>query len=176
MKDHDLRLLMSWENRNTLLPNKNYNSVIEQRDTFGCVIPNYNYKIEFFTTNGKILLPIDYFFIVKKQMQKEVLHLRQYKTLEKLKNAGIWHGMIQWCILYVKSCPISNRNKKLTKKAKAKLEQYHSGFHMERVHMDMNSRITSDYQKKKRKQIPVNDYWPVYKKVGMFPVIHRQQT
>jgi hypothetical protein len=81
-------------------------------------------------------------------MQKEVLHgchdiimaghLGQYKAIEKLKEAVIWHGMTQDCILYVKSCSTCNKNKKKTgKKAKAKLEQYHSEFPMERVHMDI---------------------------------------
>ena len=68
-------------------------------------------------------------------MQKEVLDLGQYKTLEKLKKTGIWHGMIQYCISYVKSCPICNKNP--TKKAKAKLGQYHFGVPMERAHMDI---------------------------------------
>ena len=80
-------------------------------------------------------------------MQKEVLHgchdiimaghLGQYKAIEKLKEAVIWHGMTQDCILYVKSCSTCNKNTKPTKKAKAKLEQYHYGVPMERVHMDI---------------------------------------
>ena len=59
-------------------------------------------------------------------MQKEVLHgchdiimaghLGQCKAIEKLKEAVIWHGMTQDCILYVKSCSTCNKNK--TKQAK----------------------------------------------------------
>ena len=64
-------------------------------------------------------------------------HLGQYKTLEKLKKTVIWHGMTRDCVLYVKSCPVCNRNKKPTQKARAKLEQCHAGVPMERVHMDI---------------------------------------
>lgn len=72
-------------------------------------------------------------FIVPKQLHSEVMHgchdirmaghIGQYKTLEKLKKTVIWHGMTRDCVLYVKSCPVCNRNKKPTQKARAKLEQ-----------------------------------------------------
>lgn len=86
-------------------------------------------------------------FMAPKQMQPEILHychdirmsghMGQYKTLEKVKNMAIWYGMTQDCKLYVQSCQVCNKNKKLTRKARAGLEQYHAGVPMERVHMDI---------------------------------------
>ena len=45
--------------------------------------------------------------------------------------------MTQDTKLYVKSCSVCNKNKKPTKTPRAMLEQYHAGFPMERVHMDI---------------------------------------
>jgi len=64
-------------------------------------------------------------------------HLGQDKTLSKLKKVAYWHGMSTDCKLYVKTCPICNRQKKANKKAKADLGQYHSGVPFERIHMDI---------------------------------------
>ncbi|VDI28662.1 Hypothetical predicted protein, partial [Mytilus galloprovincialis] len=86
-------------------------------------------------------------FMTPKQMQKELLHgchdvvssghMGQYKTLEKLKQIAVWLNMTQSCKLYVKSCTTCNLNKKSTRTARSKLGQYHAGFPMERVHMDI---------------------------------------
>ncbi|VDI50565.1 Hypothetical predicted protein [Mytilus galloprovincialis] len=86
-------------------------------------------------------------FMTPKQMQKELLHgchdvvssghMGQYKTLEKLKQIAVWLNMTQSRKLYVKSCTTCNLNKKSTRTARSKLGQYHAGFPMERVHMDI---------------------------------------
>jgi hypothetical protein len=64
-------------------------------------------------------------------------HLGQDKTLSKLKKVAHWHGMSTDCKLYVKTCHICNRQKKVNKKEKADLGQHHSGVPFERIHMDI---------------------------------------
>ena len=64
-------------------------------------------------------------------------HLGQDKTLSKLKKVDHWHGMSTDCKLYVKTCHICNRQKKVNKKEKADLGQHHSGVPFERIHMDI---------------------------------------
>lgn len=125
MKDQDLRLLISWikqkytpSKQELQLSNRTVrhfwmcNTQLQLRNGI------LYYKWED-PVNPRLLL------LVPKQMQKEVLygchdirmagHLGQYKTLEKLKEAVIWHGMTQDCILYVKSCSTCNKNKKKNK-------------------------------------------------------------
>ena len=62
-------------------------------------------------------------------------HLGQFKTLEKLRQSVIWSNMTRDSKLHVKTCAVCNKQKKPTRSAKAKLEQYHAGFPMERIHM-----------------------------------------
>ena len=64
-------------------------------------------------------------------------HLGQYKTLEKLRQSVIWYNMTRDSKLHAKTCAVCNKQKKPTRSAKAKLEQYHAGFQMERIHMDI---------------------------------------
>ena len=64
-------------------------------------------------------------------------HLEQYKTLEKLRQSVIWYNMTRDSKLHVKPCAVCNKQKKPTRSAKAKLEQYHVGFPMEKIHMDI---------------------------------------
>ena len=64
-------------------------------------------------------------------------HLRQDKTLAKLRRLAFWHGMVTDCKVYVNSCAICNRQKKPCKKAKAVLGQYHAGSPFERLHIDL---------------------------------------
>ena len=62
-------------------------------------------------------------------------HLGQYKTLEKLRQSVIWYNMTRDSKLHAKTCAVCNKQKKPIRSAKAKLEQYHAGFLMERIHM-----------------------------------------
>lgn len=62
-------------------------------------------------------------------------HLGQFKTLEKLRQSVIWSNMTRDSKLHVKTCAVCNKQKKPTRSVKAKLEQYHAGFPMERIHM-----------------------------------------
>ena len=58
--------------------------------------------------------------LAPRQMQKKYMHdyhdtradghLRQYKTLEKLRQSVIWYNMTQNSKLHVKACAINRRN------------------------------------------------------------------
>jgi len=147
MKDPDLKVLMSWiEQKCTPSKQELQLSSNTVRHFWMC---NTQLQLQNGVLYYKWEDPVTprLLFIVPKQLQSEVMHgchdirmaghLGQYKTLEKLKKTVIWHGMTRDCILYVKSCPVCNRSKKPTQKARAKLEQYHAGVPMERVHMDI---------------------------------------
>ena len=64
-------------------------------------------------------------------------HLGQQKTLERLKQNYMWYNMACDFIEYVKSCSTYNQNKKPHVRLRASLGTYHSGFPMERVHLDI---------------------------------------
>ena len=64
-------------------------------------------------------------------------HLGRDKTLARLRQSFFWHNMPKDCEIYIKSCHICSKNKKLTRRQIAKLGCFHSGFPMERVHMDI---------------------------------------
>lgn len=64
-------------------------------------------------------------------------HMGQAKTLLKLKQHVIWYKISIDCKLYVKSCSVCNKNKRLKEYPKAKLKQFYSGVPLERVHMDI---------------------------------------
>ena len=88
-----------------------------------------------------------YLFVAPNEMYGEIIsqchdnrlsgHLGQNKTLEKVKQCAIWHGMKQTVKNYVESCPECNKNKKPNVKSKSSLGQYHAGAPMQRVHMDI---------------------------------------
>ena len=61
----------------------------------------------------------------------------QTKTLLKLTQHVIWYKISVDCKLYVKSCSVCNKNKRLKECPRAKLKQFHSGVPLERVHMDI---------------------------------------
>jgi len=147
MKDKDLNILKQWiiEDYD---PNKN-----ELQLQSKAIRHFWNLKSQL-VVQGEILYyrwedPVcpRLLVMVPEQMKEKLIrechdvrtagHFGQYKTLERLKQVGIWYGMSQDCKLYISSCPICNKNKKSTKKARANLEQYHAGFPMERVHMDI---------------------------------------
>jgi hypothetical protein len=64
-------------------------------------------------------------------------HMGQTKTLLKLTQHVIWYKISVDCKLYVKSCSICNKNKRLKECPREKLKQFHSGVPLERVHMDI---------------------------------------
>ena len=66
---------------------------------------------------------------------RAAVHLGQHKSLEKLRQSVIWYNMTRDSKLHVETCAVCNKQKKPTRSAKAKLEQYHTGFPMERIHM-----------------------------------------
>ena len=70
-------------------------------------------------------------------------HMGQAKTLQKLKQRFIWHGMSNDCLLYVRSCGVCNGSKKPNRKAKARLGRYHAGAPLERVHIDILGPLNS---------------------------------
>lgn len=49
----------------------------------------------------------------------------------------MWYNMSRDCIDYVTSCGTCNQNKKPNVKPKASLGQFHAGFPLERVHLDI---------------------------------------
>lgn len=64
-------------------------------------------------------------------------HLGQQKTIQKVKERFIWHGLTKDCIVYVNACTTCNQKKAPTVKARASLGSYHAGAPMERVHIDV---------------------------------------
>ena len=64
-------------------------------------------------------------------------HLGRDKTLERLKRAFFWYHMSRDSQVYIMSCEVCNRNKKPSRKQKARLGCYHAGYPMERVHLDI---------------------------------------
>jgi hypothetical protein len=88
-----------------------------------------------------------YLFVVPECMKEKVFkschdaisagHLGQNKTLHRIKQCAIWHGMSKDCKLYVQNCSICNKNKKSRVKARSSLGQYHAGSGMQRLHLDI---------------------------------------
>ena len=64
-------------------------------------------------------------------------HVGVTNTKEKLRRSYIWYGVTSDVKRYVKSCVICSRNKKANRKAKGHLNSFHSGYPMERIHMDI---------------------------------------
>ena len=64
-------------------------------------------------------------------------HLGQHKTEQRVKHSFWWHEMSTNIQLYIRSCPICNKNKKPKAKPKASLGSFQAGSRMEGVHMDM---------------------------------------
>lgn len=64
-------------------------------------------------------------------------HLGRQKTLARLKSSFIWYHMADECKQYVRSCSTCNQNKKANIKAKARLQPFHAGSPMERIHLDI---------------------------------------
>ena len=91
--------------------------------------------------------PEKWLFVVPDSMQEEVMtgchdcptagHLGQKKTLDRVKLSFIWHELSTDVGIYVRSCPICNKNKKSNVKPRARLGSFRAGAPMERVHMDI---------------------------------------
>ncbi|CAG2204197.1 unnamed protein product [Mytilus edulis] len=64
-------------------------------------------------------------------------HLGQKKTLDKLKQAFLWYNMRKDCDDYVSTCATCSQNKKAHVQPRAPLGQFHAGYPMERVHLDI---------------------------------------
>ena len=86
-------------------------------------------------------------FIVPVSLKDEVLagchdcptsgHLGTQKTLDRVKCSFIWHELATDVSIYVRSCPVCNRNKKSNVKPRAGLHSFRAGAPMEHVHMDI---------------------------------------
>ena len=86
-------------------------------------------------------------FIVPAILKDEVLagchdcptsgHLGTQKTLDRVKRSFIWHELTTDVSIYVRSCPVCNKNKKSTVKPRAGLHSFRAGAPMEWVHMDI---------------------------------------
>ena len=57
------------------------------------------------------------------------------KTTQRVKRYAIWYKMLDSCLIYVRSCSVCTRQKKLQKKPKAHHVQYHAGSPIERIHI-----------------------------------------
>jgi hypothetical protein len=68
---------------------------------------------------------------------KTVGHPGRDKMFNRLKQRCIWYRMRQDIILYVRSCQDCNLSKLANRKTKSELVQFHAGYPMERVHMDI---------------------------------------
>ena len=64
-------------------------------------------------------------------------HLGQNKTSARVKKSFYWYNMGEDIILYVRECDVCSRNKSPANPPRAALRKYHSGYPMERVHMDV---------------------------------------
>lgn len=63
-------------------------------------------------------------------------HLGEKKTLEKAKQSFLWYNMRKDWEEYVRTCAVCSQNKKAHVRPRAPLEQFHTGYPMERVHLD----------------------------------------
>ena len=63
-------------------------------------------------------------------------HMGMNKTTERVKRYVIWYKMLD-SLVYVRSCSLCNRKKKLQKKPKVHQGRYHAGSPLERIHIDI---------------------------------------
>ena len=68
---------------------------------------------------------------------KDSGHLGQSKTLDRFKEKFYWYGMTRGSDIYVKQCSVCNKNKKRNRTPRSPLGTYHTGYPMERVHIDI---------------------------------------
>lgn len=90
---------------------------------------------------------IKYLLIVPSSMKQDVLshchnditsgHMGRKRTTQIVRRSFHWFGLTKDTHLFVKTCDICNLNKKPKNKAKARQISYHSGYPMERVHIDI---------------------------------------
>ena len=85
--------------------------------------------------------------VVPEKLRKKILsschdsktagHLGQNKTSARVKKSFYWYNMGEDIILYVRECDVCSRNKSPANPPRAALRKYHSGYPMERAHMDV---------------------------------------
>ena len=63
--------------------------------------------------------------------------LDKKKTLDRVNCSYMWHELTTDVCLYVRTCPVCNKNKKAKTKPKAGLRNFRAWAPMERVHMDI---------------------------------------
>ena len=64
-------------------------------------------------------------------------HVRINKTKNNIRRSYIWYSMSSDIDQYVKSCGVCAKSKKANRKAKGHLKSFHSGYPMERIHVDI---------------------------------------
>ena len=64
-------------------------------------------------------------------------HLGEDKTIIKVKRSFWWPHVTFDCILHVKACEVCGRNKSPSRLPRTALKKFHSGYPMERVHIDV---------------------------------------
>ena len=72
-------------------------------------------------------------------------HMGIKKTLAKLQKLFFWYRMAKDCTCYVKACTACNKSKKPSRTLKASLGQYHAGYPMERLHVDILGPFTPSH-------------------------------
>ena len=72
---------------------------------------------------------------------KDLVHLGQFKTLDRLKESVYWYSMTRDKDTYVKQCSVCNKNKR-DRTPRSPLGTYHAGYPMERVHLDIPGLFT----------------------------------
>ena len=91
-------------------------------------------------------------FLVPAQMRSEVLllchdsrmsgHPGISRTYDRLLQMVFWRGMREECAIYVKACPVCNRQKKSSRHPQGELGSFHTGAPMERIHIDILGMFT----------------------------------
>ena len=91
--------------------------------------------------------PVKLLFMVPTALKDEILagchdcptsgHLGIQKTLDRVKRSFMWHELSTDVSVYVRSCPVCNKNKKANVKPRAGLRSFRAGAPMECVHMDI---------------------------------------
>ena len=85
--------------------------------------------------------------VVPRKLRKDIMnachahrtagHLGQNKTYSRVRSSFMWPGMTEEINLHVKCCSVCAKNKSPSNPPRAGLREYHSGFPLERVHIDV---------------------------------------
>ena len=146
-QDPDLKQLVTWLDSNRQPSQKELSLSSPSVRYFWAFAPQLEIKQGILYYRWENGISCKYLFVAPKQMRQDIIrnchdnrasgHLGQAKTYEKLKKCSIWYGMSQDSKLYVENCGVCNRNKKPNIKSKAPLGQYHAGYPMQHIHMDI---------------------------------------